>query len=241
VARPSMIDMNRESARSAGFTLVELLVVVAIIAIVAAISLPSLTSGQYDRRVFTDAAAVGEMVRMARTRAVGRGAAQLLTFVGNSTTNSLSVRLDESVQANPAGGGSNVPVSSCGAPTVWSGSGATSAFVDQFVFTGTGPDGKATMEGQGQILARMVYPFVTPNPPSTWVADNSAVYLCFTPSGRVTISTSGNPSNFTSMSGPLAVQITRIGFGSTPTDTTQSNLIRTVWIPPTGATRITSH
>jgi prepilin-type N-terminal cleavage/methylation domain-containing protein len=222
-----------------GFTLVELLVVVTIIAIVAAVAIPSMTSGQFDRRVFTDAAGIGEIVREARTRAVGRGAAELLTLTSDGSLNKFTVRLDESVQANPSGGGSNVPVSSCGAPTIWTGAGASSTFVDQFSFTRADSSGKATLEGQAQILARMVYPFTTAS--TTWVADNTSIYLCFTPSGRVLFSTTAAPSSFGAMGGPLAVQLTRIGFGSTPLDATQSNLIRTVWIPPTGATRITSH
>jgi hypothetical protein len=52
--------------------------VVSIIAIVAVLAIPTLSAAQVDRRVFADAGYVSQLFRIARTRAVGRGAAVLV-------------------------------------------------------------------------------------------------------------------------------------------------------------------
>jgi prepilin-type N-terminal cleavage/methylation domain-containing protein len=234
---------------SLGFTLVELMVVVIVIAIVASLAIPTMLKGQFDRRVFTDAAALGELVRAARTRAVGRGAAQLVVIQTASATNSLTAQIFESVTNDPSGGGVNTPVQSCNAPTVWpaglwssssSGSnaawsaGGTAKFIDQFAMGGA-----SSYEARGQIMARMVYPYTASA--ATVINDGVNIYLCYTPSGRSYISTIGTPTNFIPMSGVLGVQFTREAFPATAVAISSTNLVRTLMIPPTGATRITSH
>jgi hypothetical protein len=193
--------------------------------------------GGYDRRVFTDAATIGEIVREARTRAVGRGAAQLLAMTTNSALNAATFILYESVTANPNGvGGANVPVSTCDSPTVWPGASgtATANLVDEYQFTGG-----QTLEGEGHIVARIM------DASGTVIPDGTTAYLCFTPNGRVRYQVSiPNASGFNAIAnttgstaataGAVTVQMSRGDFSGS------SELLRTVWIPPSGATRITS-
>jgi type II secretory pathway pseudopilin PulG len=213
------------------------MVVITIISVVAVLAIPSLSQGGYDRRVFTDAATIGEIVREARTRSVGRGAAELLAMTATPGSNSANFALYESVTSNPGtGGGANVPVSTCNAPTVWPGAGGTSTanFVDGYQFAGG-----STLEGEGNIVAQILDPNGAVVPPG------ATLYLCFTPNGRVQYQLNGpytslflpitNSSNSSAATaGAVTVQVSRGNFSAS------TDLVRTVWIPPSGATRITS-
>src|SRR5258706_12006377 len=112
------------AARSpaAGFTLVELLVVVSIIAIVAVLAIPTLSAAQVDRRVFADAGYVSQLFRIARTRAVGRGAAVLVQMSPTQTGGGGRFAMYEAVAPNPTGtGAAYIPSSTCKTPTKWPG------------------------------------------------------------------------------------------------------------------------
>jgi prepilin-type N-terminal cleavage/methylation domain-containing protein len=238
------------SASAAGFTLIELMVVVLIISVVAVLAVPSLSAAGYDRRVFTDAASVGELVREARTRAVGRGAAELIAMSTQASSNSASFTLYESVTPATATTGStapNTPMSSCNLPTVWPGAGSgtvTANLVDALVLAGTMPSGTGqTLEGEGNIIARIT------DPAGNVISDGTTVYLCFTPNGRVVYQEGQSTSyGFTPMSvtagapNAFVVELTRNSFPTTvyPSDTGSTDLIRAVLISPSGTTRITS-
>jgi Tfp pilus assembly protein FimT len=219
------------------------MVVVSIVSIVAVLAIPTMSQAGYDRRAFTDAANIAELVREARTRAVGRGAAILLSMATNAGTNAATFTLYESVSANPGGAaGSNIPVSTCGSPTVWPGAGgtATANLVDGFTLAGTVAGGTAkSIEGMGNIVVR-----VNDAGGNLDVADSGTTqYLCFTPNGRVTYAVGPGPTNFQPMTGAIGavtVDVTRGAFPSTLGGTSSTSVVRTVWIPPSGATRMTS-
>jgi prepilin-type N-terminal cleavage/methylation domain-containing protein len=245
----------------AGFTLIELMVVVLIVSILCVLAIPTLSHEGYERRAFTDAASVSELVREGRTRAIARGIAQLIVMSANSTANTASFVLYEAYasSANDGGLASAIAYSSCNAPTVWpGGAGVTASIVDAFQIAPSSASGQ-TVEATGNINMRVNDP--------TGGADigaTNSLYLCFTPAGRTYYAIVSNgtapPASFTtvtSTSGPLSslganasggspvgaitVDVTIGAFPSSTTGaTSSSNLIRTVWIPPSGATRITS-
>jgi prepilin-type N-terminal cleavage/methylation domain-containing protein len=235
--------MRGGRAAEAAFTLIELMVVVIIISIVCVLAIPTLSHEGYERRAYRDAANVAELVREARTRAVARGAAELLVMSASPTTNTASFMLYEAV-AGPAG--TMTPASSCGAPTVWPGAGtATANFIDGFQIAPS-VSGNQTIEGSGNINMRI-------NDPTTGLAiTTAALYLCFTPAGRTWYLEAGTPtppflplgsicSSAGNCVGAVTVDVTIGSFPSGATgQSSSSSLIRTVWIPPSGSTRITA-
>jgi len=245
-----------------GFTLIELMVVVMIISIVCVLAIPSLSREGYDRRSYTDAASVAELVREARTRAVARGAAELLVMTANPTGNSANFQLWEANASAPVANQPEPAVASaCNAPTVWPtafwpgvNTNATATYIDGFQFVAG-----SSLEGQGNINMRI-------NDPVSGTAISSAnMYLCFTPAGRSWYAEASTPpttfAGLSSANGPatgggalasacsvtgscvgaITIDVTAGAFPSGPTGTSSAtNIVRTVWIPPSGATRITS-
>lgn len=245
----------RRRAPEAGFTLIELMVVVVIISIVCVLAIPTLSHEGYERRAFTDAASVAELVREARTRAVARGAAELLVMSANPSGNTASFMLYEANTGVAGDGGAVTTASStCNAPTVWPGAAGTvtATFVDGFQIAATSSGSTPTLEGQGNINMRI-------NDPTTGLPiAYPNLYLCFTPAGRTWYAEAATPpASFTSASpggalssicgtggncvGAVTVDVTTGAFPSGASGTASAtDLIRTVWIPPSGATRITS-
>jgi hypothetical protein len=236
------------------------MVVVMIISIVCVLAIPTLSHEGYERRAYTDAANVAELVREARTRAVARGAAELLVMHADPTGNAASFMLYEantgSPTVNDAGaiGAATTGSSTCNSPTVWPGSAGavTASFVDGFQIAATAGASAQSLEALGNINMRI-------NDPITGLAVTTNLYLCFTPAGRtwyaegatppasfVTASPGGALASLCSATstgcvGAVTVDVTTGTFPSGPTGGTSStNLIRTVWIPPSGSTRITS-
>ena len=85
-----------------GFTLVELMVVVVIIAILAVIAVPSFTSRLRQQRVVRAAQDIAEVYRTARTQALGRGSAVMVTFTAGAN-GAGTVDLLEGVEGDTVG------------------------------------------------------------------------------------------------------------------------------------------
>ncbi|MBX3192659.1 MAG: prepilin-type N-terminal cleavage/methylation domain-containing protein [Labilithrix sp.] len=99
---------------AAGFTLVELMVVVVLISILALIATPSMRTARDDRAAFDYARRIQQMAHRARTRAAGRGAAHLLVAEPSGVRG--RVLLFEALDNTPAASGGPVQVPSCKKP-----------------------------------------------------------------------------------------------------------------------------
>jgi len=236
----SRICSHRSRPTQAGFTLIELMVVVVIVSILCVLAIPTLSHEGYERRAFTDAANIGELVRQARTRAVARGLAEMVIMRANSTGNSASFMLYEAYTSTAA-------YASCGAPSVWPGGSGTvtATLIDGFQISPTGSGTAQSLEALGNVNIRI-------NNPAT-SADISAannLYLCFTPAGRTWYAVAATPPTSYAALGSatgagsipaVTIDVVAGTFPSTTTGGTSStDLVRTVWIPPSGATRISS-
>jgi type II secretory pathway pseudopilin PulG len=215
-------------------------VVVTIIGILAALAFPQMSDAQLDRHTYDDAGQVLGLVRAARTRAMGRGAATMVTF---DTVTSGAARgnfqMFEAVSPNPGGAAdttARVPNASCTIPsTEWTPASPTNTFVDGVNLNGV-------YEVNANILARVVTFDNTGTPTVT----GNQIALCYTPLGRAYFwsGTPGSPPSFTPGApflGTLAIDVARLAVGqSTFSNTSVMGITRRVLVPSSGNARILS-
>lgn len=113
-------------ASSAGFTLLELMVVVIMIGVLVVLAVPSLARAMRDRRTNQAAHEVAMLFRQARARAMGRGTAVLVRF--GATAGAVEVREAQNVDA---GNCLSLPATSC-LTTVWAAGAPSNRVVGSF-------------------------------------------------------------------------------------------------------------
>jgi prepilin-type N-terminal cleavage/methylation domain-containing protein len=217
---------SRASRR--GFSLIELMVVIIIIGVVAALAVPTMAAGRTDRHAYDDAGSIMQFFREARTRAVARGGAILISMTFNGPTDRGTFNMYESVALNAGGVGTNTPVASCKTPTVWNPLAAANTnvnLVDALNLNGT-------IEQEADIETQ----FLTYDPVAGTTSNVAGGFLCFTPLGRTYFNqvTPVFDGSLPTLS-PLEFRVTRMS-GGVPYGT-----IRSVLLPPNGMARVFSH
>lgn len=208
---PSVIRARRHQA---GFTLIEMMGVVAFIGIVVAAAAPSWIDLTKDRRVENAALNIADLYRTARSRSMGRGSAVMVRWDANASMPTDSVpsghfTVREGV-AGPTGAANNLPTASCFTPD-WGDSGTTSKHVMAF-------DERRTRFEPAE---------------AAFLDDNATVQqyaqICFTPSGRTFIRYASS-GNFSVMNGVPRVRVTN----------KNTKFARFVVFPPHGSARVVS-
>jgi type II secretory pathway pseudopilin PulG len=210
------------------------MVVVILIGILTVMAMPAMTTAQMDRRAHSDSLLIAELFREARTRAMGRGAAEMVLMTSSGAMTGPdrgTFQLWEGqVLAQPAILPTGSPMTTCGAPTIWPSvaaagqavvaAGATAILVDGVNLNGP-------VEAQDILWTTMTGSAGALN----------AGYMCFTPLGHTFFTAGTGGTNFvagTPMLGELQISVRRAQGGA------QVGITRTIIVPNSGATRIMS-
>jgi prepilin-type N-terminal cleavage/methylation domain-containing protein len=188
-----ILRRRTRARRSAGYTLIELMVVVVLIALLAMIAAPSMVRARSDRLAFAFARDVSGAIHSARTRAAGRGAAHLVLYLqstssGDRGTVVIFEALDgTNAGSNPAGPN---PSSSCRRPNQWAyaSTWAPSAAADPANFAAVVEGVTANSNGNaGEVVEqeniRMKARFSTLGSATAPVDVTGAFAMCITPNG----------------------------------------------------------
>jgi prepilin-type N-terminal cleavage/methylation domain-containing protein len=226
-----------------GFTLIELMVVVLLVSLLAVMAIPQMTYANAEKRSYNDAITVSELFREARTRAMGRGSAELVQMTSNGAGDRGTFVLWEGQSIAPPGpppGGIlpiGSPMSTCGWPTIWPPVGTPcNGAAGQ---TATCIDG-VNLNGLIEATDGITSTITGPNVGGAAVLLTSAS-ICFTPLGRTYWSSLGGVPAFVAgspMIGELQIALKHTYPGDSSGATV--GITRTIVVPNSGATRIIS-
>jgi type II secretory pathway pseudopilin PulG len=213
------------------------MVVVVIIGVVAALAIPAMSVGGFDRRAYSDAGSIMMLFRSARTRAVARGGAVLISMSASGTSDRGTFLMFEAVAPNVAGGGAaRTPLATCKSPTLWQSLPTSAnplanpnvALIDGVNLNETGLETQADIETQ-----LMQYP----SPSNSGATTFTNGYLCYTPLGHTYFVPGIAPAAGNMFDGvlptisPIEARVTRANGGT----------FRSVLVPPNGMARLFSH
>jgi prepilin-type N-terminal cleavage/methylation domain-containing protein len=222
------------------FSLIELMVVVILVGILAVMAIPQMTYASVERRAYADTITVGELFREARTRAMGRGAAEMVMMTATGAGVDRGTFLLWEGQVLNGGGmlPSGSPMTTCGWPTIWppAGTPCGSTVGGQ---TATCIDGM-NLNGSIEAIDGIQTTITGPLAGGGTAAVNSSA-ICFTPLGRAYYSAGPTPAfvSGSPMIGELQIMLQH----TYPGDSSGAfaGITRTIVIPNSGATRIISH
>ncbi|HSY24722.1 MAG TPA: prepilin-type N-terminal cleavage/methylation domain-containing protein [Polyangiaceae bacterium] len=239
--------MHRQSLRTRGFTLMELMVVVVIVGVMAALAIPSMRLATFDRHAYEDAGAVMQLFRDARTRSVARGSAVLVAMSSQGATDRGTFTMYEAVvgpgglssaQLSADSAEAQTPTGGCKIPMVWPvalpqpGDLTQNArFIESVNLNGTA-ESDADIETTLQAFLPVSG---SSGPTSGSLTSVGSAYVCFTPLGHSYISGTTSFASANININPITVLVQRLGAGGSATGG------RSVIILPNGSTRIYSH
>jgi Tfp pilus assembly protein FimT len=211
------------------------MVVVIIIGIVAALAIPAMSVMGWDRHAYSDAGSIMMLFRSARTRAVARGGAVLISMTTNGSTDRGTFIMYEAVTPNINGGLARTPVATCKTPTSWQPlptlaqpiANPNVLLVDA-VNLNTTP---SSAETQADIETQLFIYTSTASGQTAFPAG----YICYTPLGHTYVSVGALAlpvfDGILPTTSAIEARVTRANGGT----------YRSVLVPPNGMARLFSH
>jgi type II secretory pathway pseudopilin PulG len=206
------------------------MVVIIIIGVVAALAVPTMAAARIDRNAYDDAGSIMQLLRSARTHAIARGGAVLVSMTFSAADRG-TFSVYEAVGNNPgvAAGLARAPVAACKMPMNWV---PLNPSQNTRIVLIDGLNLNGGIEIQYNITTQLFSYTTSGKSPAITQA-----FMCFTPLGRTYFTTGATPlfDGMQPMLSPLEFLVQRMS-GTSPVGTKRS-----VVLPPNGMARVFSH